>query len=250
MSVGTSTTNRLVFFGVLTALAAAPARALHPAAPTGHDEPRPLAPVILDAGHGGDDLGAVVNGLKEKDIALAFARKLRARLHAASVPVTLTRDEDAFVPLDRRVVDSVDWSGSAFVSLHLNEVKSRRMSGVVIYSYGPERLKKWRKKRHPSVPPMPAPPRSQAAESAALSRALGRALRDGGFRVENDKSDYYVLKNPAQPSVLVELGYLSNPEEAAKLVDPAYQDRMVEVIARALETWSSERVLRTALTGL
>lgn len=237
-------------FPVLALLLSTAAAAMRPAAPVDPSADRPHMPVILDAGHGGDDLGAVVKGLREKDIALAFARKLRARLARASVPVMMTRDDDAFTPLDRRVVDSVDWSGAMFVSLHLNQVKSKKLAGAVIYSYGPEKLKAWRKKAHPTVPPMPAPPRVIARDGADLAGALVDALRADGFRAYQAKSDYYVLKNPAQPSVLVELGHLSNPDEAARLVDPAYQDRMVETLARALEAQAAERVLAGATASV
>ena len=226
------------------------ARASHDSAPVPPAGPRPLTPIVHDAGHGGEDLGAVINGRREKDMALAFARKLRDRLaKAGDLPVVMIRDQDVYVPLDRRLVESVDWSGGVFVSLHLNEAKSRRKKGAVIYSYGPEKKRAWRPKRHPSVPPMPAPPRSHAAESALLARELTRALREDGFLAEPDRSDYYVLKNPAQPSVLIELGYLSNPDEAARLADPVYQDRMIETLARALEDYAARRSLRGALSA-
>jgi N-acetylmuramoyl-L-alanine amidase len=204
-----------------------------------------MTPIVLDPGHGGDDEGAVVRGLREKDLALAFAKKLKARLSKnADLPVVLTRESDHYVTLDDRLVDSVDMSGSIFVSLHLNQVKGRKAAGAVVYSYGPEQLRKWRSRSHPSVPPMPAPPRGQAADSERLSRTLTRALRGDGFRAESSKSDYYVLKNPAVPSVLIELGYLNNPEEAAKLSDPAYQDRMVDSLAKAIEEYVTLRSMR------
>lgn len=224
--------------------AAVSAEAMLPGAPVPATVERPFPPVILDPGHGGDDLGAVVKGVREKDVALAMALKLRARLtRGAELPVLLTRDGDFYVPLDRRVVDSVDWSGAVFVSLHLNQVKSKKMTGAVIYTYGPEKRRAWRRKRHPSVPPMPAPPRGQTRESEALSHEIVRALRGDGVRAKTAKSDYYVLKNPAQPSVLVELGYLSNPDEHARLIDPAYQERLVEALAKAIEGYAESRAL-------
>lgn len=234
----------------LTVCLAAPSWARHPPAPVPPAGPRPLTPVILDAGHGGEDFGAVVKGLREKDIALAFALKLRDRLSRnADLPVLMIRSDDSYVPLDRRVIESVDWSGGVFVSLHLNLNNRRKAEGAVIYSYGPEFRRAWRPHLHPSVPPMPAPPRAQAADSAQLARELTRALREDGFRAEPGRSDYYVLKNPAQPSVLIELGYLSNPGEASRLSDPSYQDRMVDSLARALEDYATRRSLRGALSA-
>jgi len=209
-----------------------------------------MTPVIIDPGHGGDDDGAIVRGVREKDLALVFAKKLKARLAKnADLPVVLTRDADHYVTLDERLVDSVDMSGSIFVSLHLNQVKGKKAAGAIIYSYGPEKLRVSRKRRLPSVPPMPAPPRGQASDSERLARTFSRTLRGDGFRAESSKSDYYVLKNPASPSVLIELGYLNNPDEAAKLTDSAYQDKMVDSLAKAIEEYTTLRTLRTEVVS-
>ncbi len=233
---------------LLVAALATAASAMHPASPIPPAANRPMTPVILDPGHGGEDKGAVVRGLMEKDIALVFAKKLKARLaRNADLPVVLTRDSDRYVTLDERLIDSVDMSGSIFVSLHLNQVKGKKSAGAIVYSYGPEKLRLWRKRQHPSVPPMPAPPRGQAGDSERLARTFSRALRGDGFRAESSKSDYYVLKNPAAPSVLIELGYLNNPDEAAKLSDSAYQDRMVDSLAKAIEEYATLRTLRTSV---
>lgn len=230
--------------GALLALCAdAPAR--FPAAPAAPIEAQPLTPVVIDAGHGGEDLGAVVNRVYEKNLALQFAHKLKARLQRnADLPVAMTREDDSYIPLDHRVVRSVDWSGGVFVSLHLNKIPNKKATGAIVYSYGPDRRKPWRKRSRPSIAPLPAPPREHAAESAQLARDFTRALRQDGFKVEPGKSDYYVLKNPSQPSVLIELGFMSNEEEGARLADPAYQDKMVESLARAIEDYATRRSLR------
>ena len=234
---------------LMAASLAVPCAAMQPASPLPFSADRPMTPIILDPGHGGDDEGAIVRGLKEKDIALVFAKKLKARLaQNTDLPVVLTRDTDRYVRLDERLVDSVDMTGSIFVSLHLNQVKGKKAAGAIVYSYGPETLRAWRKRSHPSVPPMPAPPKGQAADSERLARAFSRNLSGDGFRAESSKSDYYVLKNPASPSVLIELGYLNNPDEAAKLTNPAYQDRMVESLAKTIEEYATLRSLRTVVT--
>ncbi len=221
--------------------AAVPAFALHPSAPVPRETGRPMTPIIIDPGHGGDDFGAVVKGLREKDLALAFAQKLKRRL-AQDHAVVLTRQDDRYVTLDDRVVGSVDLAGAAFVSLHLNQVRGTKASGAIIYSYGRDKHQ-LKRKRLPSVPPMPAPPRVQSRDSETLALALSKSMRAAGFRAETAKSDYYVLKNPAQPSVLIELGYLNNPSEAVKLSDPDYQDRMVESLAKALEEFTAPDVV-------
>ena len=233
---------------LLAACLAAPASAMYTAAPLPAASDRPLTPVIIDPGHGGDDLGAVVKGIQEKDIALAVGLKLRDRIKG-DMPVMLTRDSDHYVTLNDRIVDSVDWNGAVFVSIHLNQVRDKTLSGATVYRYGAEKRRFWRRRpHHRKVPPMPAPPGIDAKESDFLASAMVKAMRDDGFRVEKAKSDYYVLKNPAQPSILIEIGYLSNPDEAAKLNDPAYQNKLVETIAKAIESYASDRSARAETT--
>jgi N-acetylmuramoyl-L-alanine amidase len=236
-----------VFAGaLLAACLAAPVSAMHGAAPLPLAANRPVTPVILDPGHGGDDLGAVVKGLQEKNIALAVALKLRDKIKG-DMPVVLTRERDNYVTLDDRLVQSVDWNGAVFVSIHLNKVRNKKLSGAVVYSFAPQKRGSWiSRHKHPKVPPMPAPPGIQAKESAFLAGSMVKTMRDNGLRVESAKSDFYVLKNPAQPSILIEIGYLSNPEEAARLNDPAYQDRLVAAMAAAIESYANDRSMRAA----
>ena len=233
---------------LFSACLAAPAGAMHSAAPLPLTANRPITPVILDPGHGGDDLGAVVKGLQEKNIALAVALKLRDKIKG-DMPVALTREDDNYVTLDNRLVQSVDWNGAVFVSIHLNKVSNKKLSGAVVYSFGVQKRGSWaRRHKHPKVPPMPAPPGIEAKESAYLAGSLVKTMRANGFRVEDAKSDYYVLKNPAQPSILVEIGYLSNPEEAARLNDPAYQDKLADSMALAIKAYANDRSMRAETT--
>jgi N-acetylmuramoyl-L-alanine amidase len=201
--------------------------------------------VIIDPGHGGNDFGAVVKDLMEKNIALAVSLKLRDKIKG-DMPVVMTREDDTFVPLDHRVVEAVDWNGAVFISIHLNKVHDKKLAGAVVYSYGPELRRHFphRPHHHIKVPPMPAPPRVDAQESAYLAASMVQTMRGDGFRVSEDKADYYVLKNPAQPSILIEIGYLSNPDEALRLNDPAYQDKLVSTMAKAIESYASGRSLR------
>lgn len=188
-------------------------------------------PIVLDPGHGGEDLGAVVGGKREKDLALIIAQKLQSRL---GLGARLTRDTDTYIPLDRRIDQSIAWEGSAFVSLHLNQVRHKRARGITVYAYGRSYDKDSRRRRL-NLPPLPAPPRQQIRESSALAASVVKSLRKEGFRVDPlARAEYYVLKNPKIPSILIELGYLSNPEESARLNDPAYQDKLVSALADSL----------------
>ena len=197
------------------------------------------APVVLDPGHGGADLGAVVGGRREKDIALAIARRVKQKLEAlGGAPVRLTRDSDIYIPLDQRVGESLDWDGVAFVSLHLNQVRSKKLSGITVYAFGKEHFKTRRRSRRHKVAPLAPPSKDEARISGELARSLVQSLRAQGFRVDPPaKAGFYVLKNPSIPSVLIELGYLSNPVESARLNDPGYQDRLAEAVAVSLRSY-------------
>jgi N-acetylmuramoyl-L-alanine amidase len=192
---------------------------------------------VIDAGHGGEDFGAVAFKRYEKDIALAVARKLQSRLQALG-PVRMTREDDRYVPLDVRVQETADWDGALFISLHANKVFRKKLRGLTIYAYGPGGGRSDRRhRRQRRLPPLLPPPPEQRRASAALAVRIMRDLRRGGFPVEPvERADYYVLKNPRTPSVLVEMGYLSNPEESRLLADPAYQDRLADTLARSLSS--------------
>ncbi len=221
-----------------------PAPAEQPASVAAPAPPAPAAPAdngasafILDPGHGGDDLGAVVRGLREKDIALAIARKVKERLAADGLAARLTRDSDFFIPLNERVLENE--LGEAFISLHLNEVRGKKAQGITVYAFGKDHLRIRRHHhRRRKVPPMPAPPKEEAHASAALADTIVRSLRSQGFHVDPPaRAAFYVLKNPAIPSVLIEMGYLSNPQEAARLDDPAYQEKLADAIASSLKSY-------------
>ena len=216
----------------------APAAALYEgASETARAEPASLASVILDPGHGGQDLGAVAGGRYEKDIALAVARRVKAKLQAlGQKSVKLTRDADVYIPLDKRIDESAD--GLAFVSLHLNETRSKKPHGITVYAFGRQTTRLPTRKRHLKLPQLPPPPKDAARASADLARALVSSMRAQGFRVDPPaKAHFYVLKNPRVPSVLIELGYISNPAERARLSSPDYQDKLAEAVAVSLRSY-------------
>lgn len=196
---------------------------------------------VLDPGHGGTDLGAVVGGHREKDIALSIAHRLKEKLAAAGASaVRMTRDSDQFVPLDQRIDESLGWSGSVFVSLHLNQVRYKKLNGITVYAFGKDHYKKAAKesRKHRKYAPLPPPPKEMAKASAKLAESIVDSLRREGLRVEAPaRAGFYVLKNPGIPSVLIELGYLSNPQEAARLIDPAYQDKLAQALASSLQSY-------------
>ncbi len=189
--------------------------------------------VVIDPGHGGVDSGAKYHGLQEKDITLAISRQLAATLKASGATVVLTRDADIDYytrgrggkhnDLARRV-EIINGAGAAvFVSIHTNAIRGGQWFGAEVF-YNPKQ-----------------------AENRALAETMQRALRDfpaGNKRQTKQDSDILVLKDSNIPGVLVEAGFLSNPGEAAKLADPAYQQKMAGQIARALAYHFSHNVAR------
>jgi N-acetylmuramoyl-L-alanine amidase len=160
------------------------------------------------------------------------------------LPVRMTRDSDEFISLNGRVDETSAWGGGLFISLHANKVFRRGPHGIVVYSFGKGHGRSDRHHRgHRKVPPLPAPPIEEARAGAVLAAELARGLRQEGLHVDaSERAEYYVLKNPRTPSVLVELGYLSNRAEAKLLADPDYQGRLATALADAL----SERLARQA----
>lgn len=191
--------------------------------------------LILDAGHGGDDPGASVKRLREKNIALSVALKMQKALkkrHEAP-RVLLTRRSDETLALDERVEMDAEVPGGYFLSLHVNDSSHRKDRGLVVYAYGLTMPAP--KKKHNPVAPLGPPPEELARQSAQFALAIVDSLRAQKFAVEGVvHSDYYVLRNPHHPSVLVELGFLSNSKDRARLAKAAYQQKLADALARAV----------------
>jgi len=180
--------------------------------------------VVIDAGHGGRDPGATsVLGTAEKHINLAVALELGRLLRERGVGVVFTRDDDVFVELDDRVAIGNRAAPDLFVSIHADSCLNPSARGFTIYT-----------SRSPSA----ATSRAATDLEKALSNSplTSRSVRQAGFRV--------VVKTRC-PAVLVELGFLSNREEAALLVDSAFQNMLARLLCRGIVDFLSAP---TALT--
>lgn len=167
--------------------------------------------VVLDAGHGDYDWGAkAVSGQHEKHLALDVVLRMKPLLQQAGYRVILTRERDVFVPLGSRVAVSNRLRNAIFVSVHFNMTERRAVKGIETYFYS------IRSKRLAA---------NIQKEVLCAYPTLNRRVRYGRF---------HVLRNNLRPSVLLELGFVSNPEDNAYIQDPGYRQRLAELIVRGI----------------
>ena len=178
--------------------------------------PRGFKTVIIDAGHGGHDSGAVsrITGQKEKDLALDTAQRLKKKL-SRDFQVIMLRETDRFIDLDERVRLASQRDGAIFLSLHYNSTGSGRGS-----IHGPETYY-WRVDSHGLATRI-----QRSMEAVAPSKQGNLGLRRRRLRL---------TRNPDVPSVLLEFGYLSHSAEAKLCADPAYRDQLAETVAKAVK---------------
>jgi len=219
---------------------------------------RPL--VAIDAGHGGVDPGAIgARGTYEKRITLAFAKELKRQLEATGrFRAMLTRERDIFVRLRERIAIARGAGADLFVSLHADSLRSRRARGASVYTLSNKASDKeaaaLAAKENKSdliagidlthENPVVAnilidlAQRETMNESARfakmLIREMGRDMRL--LRNTHRFAGFAVLKAPDVPSVLIELGYLSNPTEERLLKTAAYREKAVGAIVRAIDS--------------
>lgn len=163
----------------------------------------------IDAGHGGKDAGAVNGDLLEKDAALCIALALGDELVARGQEVVFTRETDEFVELGERCRISNVYNCDKFISIHLNSVENNALAqGIETWYY------------------------RQGALARKVQEALMRAElgADRGIK----KGDFYVLKHTKAPAVLIEVGFISNKAEAARLFSAEHQLAIAKTIATVL----------------
>jgi N-acetylmuramoyl-L-alanine amidase len=211
---------------------------------------RPVRRVVLDPGHGGRDPGALSAGLREKDVTLALARRVRPLLAARGLEVLLTRDGDRTVELEERTAFAEGEGADLFVSLHVNAAPRRSLRGIETYyldrSHERHTVRVAAHENGISPAQLDSLQRTVAGfrisevseHSARLARAVHGELVGGMRRRYSGVNDLGIKKGPFfvlflsnLPSVLVEVGFLTNPDEAKRLADPRYQDALAAEIA-------------------
>jgi len=171
--------------------------------------------IFVDAGHGGRDPGAVANGIQEKDVVLPISLKLGQALQGMGYTVYYTRTNDLEIDLEPRVAAAERVNADVFVSVHANSLASQNsaVNGVETYH-----------SRNSTV----GKELASYVHSQIISAtgANDRSVRGAGF---------YVIARTSMPAILVETGFVTNPNEARNLSNVDYQQRMAEAIARGID---------------
>ena len=205
--------------------------------------------IVIDAGHGGKDPGAVgYRGTKEKDIALDVAKRLEKKLSKnMNVKIIMTRDEDVFLRLSERTKIANESNGNLFISIHTNAAEDRRASGFETFLIGPNKNEAAVRvaARENAVLELEDLIQATIAQSAFASKSeqfASMVQKEIKKRVQSKdrgvkQAGFYVLMGASMPNVLVELGFISNPTEEKKLRSHQYRDLLATAIYRAVEQY-------------
>ncbi|GGB63511.1 N-acetylmuramoyl-L-alanine amidase [Blastomonas aquatica] len=230
-----------------------------------NDKSRPL--VVIDAGHGGHDPGAISphDGTHESKVTLAVARAIRDELlKSGRVRVALTRDSDAFLVLQERYGIARRLGADLFISVHADAAASQTARGATIYTLSEvasdreaARLAARENKADilngVNLSDAPSDVSSilidlTQRETMNLSADFARLLRREGENKMNFRTDSHrfaslmVLKAPDVPSVLLETGYVSNADDVALLNTPAYRRRIAESVSQAITVFFARKL--------
>lgn len=222
--------------------------------------------IVLDPGHGGIDGGAKgEGGTPEKTVTLLFAQELKAILDATGrYEVILTRDDDRFVRLDDRVTFAREKQANLFVSIHADTIRHKRLRGATVYTVSDEASDADAaaladrenladrfagieiEEQNPEVADILVElvRRETHGFSINFARQIVEKLSSVTGMIKNPHrhAGFRVLRAPDVPSVLVELGYLSNAKDEAQLLDPEWRRKMAVSIGAAIDQYSGARV--------
>lgn len=249
-------TRRAFAAAAVGALPAAAAPAVKAATPLRGAKPAgPL--VILDPGHGGRDPGAIgVSGTYEKHVAFAAARELARQLQGRGVRVALTRNRDQFIPLEERVGTAERRGAALFMSLHADALTDHGVRGASVYTLGDtasdaqsaalarreNAADRFIGAQFRDTPPDIARILSSLVRretrigSAKMARGVISALGPSVPLLTNPvrQAGFVVLKASDIPSVLVEMGFMSNRQDEAALRTPAHVAKVAGALQRAV----------------
>lgn len=166
--------------------------------------------VVLDAGHGGNDPGAVANGLQEKQVTKAYKDQVKRTLEADGIDVIETRTGDEFVSLANRVNQANQAQADLFLSIHANSFADPSVGGFETHYY------------------------QSSQEATVINREIGR-LNSGNQMRGTYQSNFQVLRDSSVPAVLIEVGYLTNQTDAQLVQTNQHQQEVSEAVRRAVQ---------------
>lgn len=217
--------------------------------------------VVVDAGHGGRDTGAIgPRKVREKDLTLAIARKVAARLRSLGFNVILTRNDDRFVSLDDRTRIANEARADLFISIHCNAARRRKLEGVETWTLNVssdryaarlaafENADADRTVSDLRLILADLATKANATDARDLAQSVQSSLvrtlrsRVGKTRDHGVKQAlFYVLLGAHMPSILVETGFISNPTEESRLRSQRFQEGTAEAIARGVKDFVESR---------
>ena len=178
--------------------------------------------IVVDPGHGGEDPGKVgINDVLEKDLNLQIAKKVADLLKSAEIKVVMTRENDK-VPdikkqdLEQRVKLINDTNPTLALCIHQNSYPDATIRGAQVFY-------------HTFTP--------EAEDIASVIQEQLRTVDPENKRQIKENDTYYMLKNSKAPTVIVECGFLTNPEEAQKLTQDDYQQQLAQAICEGIVKW-------------
>ena len=210
--------------------------------------------IVIDPGHGGKDPGAIAFGLKEKDIVLKMGRRLAEHLrNNLHTEVIMTRDSDIFLPLEERTAIANTNDADLFISLHINAHPSPKVNGFETYflnlSTNEEAMRVAARENATSTHQMSdlqdilsdIMQNSKINESSKLAQQVHNSvvstLVQPPYILKNmgvKQAPFYVLIGAGMPSILIELAFISNPEDAKLLANDVFIDEMAQTISTGI----------------
>lgn len=213
--------------------------------------------VVIDAGHGGKDPGAQGRRAQESAVTLAAAKALKSRLEKGGrYKVVLTRESDVYVPLENRVQVARRAQADLFVSLHADAGRDANLRGASVYTLsekGSERVARRVMSKDGGFVDVKLPgsdrsvnqilldltQRSTRNRSASFAQLLLAGVEDRTALLRRSHRDagFVVLLAPDVPAVLLEMGFMTNAQDEAVLMDPAKRRRLMDGVGDAIDAW-------------
>ncbi|WP_289294109.1 N-acetylmuramoyl-L-alanine amidase [Romboutsia ilealis] len=184
-------------------------------------KPRGYYKVFIDAGHGGTDPGSLGCGYRESDINLQVAKKVESKLKSKGIDVKMSRSSDIYYSLSERSEMANNYGADLFVSIHQNSAEAKSANGIETYYT----------EKKPNDKPL-----SNDIQTNLINKtgAINRKVKTANFAV---------LTQTKMTAALAECGFISNPEEANKISNPTYQDKLATGIADGIEKYLKENVI-------